>query len=103
MDRNRTAVRRKVTQRPPKSHFNLVDRREGARPVSPRCSLGFYFQYGTSRVSFQPREREKVQAWLTSQNRQWNPGLASNRPAFTPWRSEEHTSELQSRENLVCR
>src|SRR5690606_39849284 len=27
----------------------------------------------------------------------------SDRPIFTPPRSEEHTSELQSRENLVCR
>src|SRR5690606_41898636 len=25
------------------------------------------------------------------------------RPAAAPYRSEEHTSELQSRENLVCR
>ena len=24
-------------------------------------------------------------------------------PAFEGWRSEEHTSELQSRRNLVCR
>src|SRR6266511_6420849 len=27
----------------------------------------------------------------------------SRRPAARPTRSEEHTSELQSRENLVCR
>src|SRR5690606_30697649 len=27
---------------------------------------------------------------------------ASNSPVLTEWRSEEHTSELQSRENLVC-
>src|SRR5690606_40683041 len=26
-----------------------------------------------------------------------------SRRSFLPWRSEEHTSELQSRENLVCR
>src|SRR2546430_8247967 len=25
------------------------------------------------------------------------------RPLDTPWRSEEHTSELQSQSNLVCR
>src|SRR5690606_40378408 len=27
----------------------------------------------------------------------------SNQKILTEWRSEEHTSELQSRENLVCR
>src|SRR3989440_3508749 len=27
----------------------------------------------------------------------------SMRCAWTPWRSEEHTSELQSRSDLVCR
>src|SRR5688572_31394387 len=26
-----------------------------------------------------------------------------NRPSSVPWRSEEHTSELQSQSNLVCR
>src|SRR5690606_40456498 len=29
--------------------------------------------------------------------------LFQNRRGYAPWRSEEHTSELQSRENLVCR
>src|SRR5690625_6329749 len=28
---------------------------------------------------------------------------ASQKPPGTPWRSEEHTSELQSRGHLVCR
>src|SRR5690606_40063035 len=30
-------------------------------------------------------------------------GMARRRPICQPLRSEEHTSELQSRENLVCR
>src|SRR5690606_39453898 len=30
-------------------------------------------------------------------------GNLSPRALCQPWRSEEHTSELQSRENLVCR
>src|SRR5690606_41655984 len=36
--------------------------------------------------------------------RSWSP--ARSTPRYAPpvrWRSEEHTSELQSRENLVCR
>src|SRR6266511_5664434 len=32
----------------------------------------------------------------------WNTGFRSC-AAWLSWRSEEHTSELQSRENLVCR
>src|SRR5690606_41399555 len=31
------------------------------------------------------------------------PNVAANEPVHWPARSEEHTSELQSRENLVCR
>src|SRR5690606_41926493 len=32
-----------------------------------------------------------------------NPPNSAEPMLATPWRSEEHTSELQSRENLVCR
>src|SRR5690606_40294497 len=46
----------------------------------------------------------------TLPNRQWDtpdvnvvPSLARCTPADAEARSEEHTSELQSRENLVCR
>src|SRR5256886_9210240 len=31
------------------------------------------------------------------------PGISSSRPRGAPQRSEEHTSELQSQSNLVCR
>src|SRR5207249_9575560 len=33
----------------------------------------------------------------------WRPPPRSNAPGVTPVRSEEHTSELQSRFDLVCR
>src|SRR5207302_4743030 len=33
----------------------------------------------------------------------WPPDCLTCRPSARLWRSEEHTSELQSRENLVCR
>src|SRR6266511_2833676 len=32
-----------------------------------------------------------------------NPHRCTAAPSSASWRSEEHTSELQSRENLVCR
>src|SRR5690606_39633540 len=34
---------------------------------------------------------------------QSEPNIINNEGGFTNYRSEEHTSELQSRENLVCR
>src|SRR5690606_41577010 len=40
-----------------------------------------------------------VVAQLSAPSRAWRSGAASHGPR----RSEEHTSELQSRENLVCR
>src|SRR5690606_39674557 len=33
----------------------------------------------------------------------WNRNLCETMVIWNSWRSEEHTSELQSRENLVCR
>src|SRR5690606_40316637 len=41
-------------------------------------------------------------AWLFD-NLHWIPLFAGERVSGTGRRSEEHTSELQSRENLVCR
>src|SRR5215475_14785862 len=38
-----------------------------------------------------------------SPGRAWRSTPPAAPPARTTWRSEEHTSELQSRENLVCR
>src|SRR5690606_39629082 len=36
-------------------------------------------------------------------NREWFRSRAEAKVLIERWRSEEHTSELQSRENLVCR
>src|SRR5207302_10738873 len=58
--------------------------------------------YGT-----RPRPGRKwPSCWRTTQARtpaSATPSASTPRPACTPCRSEEHTSELQSRENLVCR
>src|SRR5690606_41305167 len=45
------------------------------------------------------RRHERREAWLALLVDQLNAGLKAQRLT----RSEEHTSELQSRENLVCR
>src|SRR2546427_3960825 len=52
----------------------------------------------------EPRVGTTISSVLTSETPQYSPSLAVFRsPAYTPARSEEHTSELQSQSNLVCR
>src|SRR5437660_6210180 len=52
---------------------------------------------GTHKLT--PRFIEKWSACSTRTACRWEP----MRLAIAPWRSEEHTSELQSRGHLVCR
>src|SRR5690606_41311387 len=47
--------------------------------------------------------RSPLQTTRTLKNAAPPPVELRPRPAIEPTRSEEHTSELQSRENLVCR
>src|SRR5690606_41515155 len=51
----------------------------------------FSFQYGNYNLNLQRFFLER------------NPGTGGNKTLLDRWRSEEHTSELQSRENIVCR
>src|SRR5690606_39893709 len=46
-------------------------------------------------------DRKLVKFFVT--NSMTIPRTKDIKPSMTPYRSEEHTSELQSRENLVCR
>src|SRR5215475_15427436 len=65
-------------------------------PIEPVESAGWdntIFRLGADLAVRLPRRR--VSAEHISNEHQWLPALAT--------RSEEHTSELQSRENLVCR
>src|SRR5690606_42152621 len=52
-------------------------------------------------------EQYGVAIWLSPHHLRGTDGRCRTRPIFhnygLPQRSEEHTSELQSRENLVCR
>src|SRR3712207_7948379 len=49
-----------------------------------------------------PQQARKLHPALTSAMKAIR-GLAGDEPALRPSRSEEHTSELQSRQYLVCR
>src|SRR5690606_39289816 len=51
-------------------------------------------------LGFEPPSRESILAIIDSIR---HTRFAAHAPTSRPHRSEEHTSELQSRENLVCR
>src|SRR2546427_8972135 len=69
----------------------------------PRSTL---FPYTTLFRSASAAEvRACVQAWMLREARSWfTASLQRHAPLLgVQWRSEEHTSELQSQSNLVCR
>src|SRR5690606_41194099 len=81
-----------------------------ALPISPhRRGIGYVFQDARLFPHLTVRQNLLYGHWFTGRGRQSDLDrvtemlgigpLLSRRPA----RSEEHTSELQSRENLVCR
>src|SRR5690606_41302794 len=49
------------------------------------------------------RKRPALNGWMSMDEACSNISSRIKRPVAAAWRSEEHTSELQSRENLVCR
>src|SRR5688572_32481609 len=76
--------------------------------VAPdRCSF-FFYCYGDRRDlhSFPTRRSSDLPApgqVCAFAHRTSSPRLAAGRGEEVRWRSEEHTSELQSQSNLVCR
>src|SRR5690606_40492338 len=68
----------------------LLSRKAGGRPVMMRVTRLEEFYFGRCRAGFQGRVRLGFRA-------------DGRITALDLYRSEEHTSELQSRENLVCR
>src|SRR5690606_40333540 len=96
----------KATAAPEISTLSLHD----ALPISPEAlddpaapakflSAAAYDDQRTLSQVLPPRLREKLRRLLARQG-----GSIARVDGYEPWfRSEEHTSELQSRENLVCR
>src|SRR5207302_7612185 len=66
------------------------------RPELIKDAWDYFTNVQTKTTKYVPlmRPEDKPAIWLNEQT------MAKYRPAMT--RSEEHTSELQSRENLVC-
>src|SRR5690606_41132727 len=100
---------------PPLPHINTLSLHD-ALPISPshhRVHHGINPKYidrnhaGSLMIwdrlfgTFQEEEERPIYGITTPVN-SWNPVMANIQP-FVVLRSEEHTSELQSRENLVCR
>src|SRR2546427_8549529 len=66
----------------------------------PRSTL---FPYTTLFRSRRARGAGRLSARRTGGRHRDEPKPAADRPPLPPRRSEEHTSELQSQSNLVCR
>src|SRR5690606_40893480 len=76
-----------------------------ALPICPaRCSMANPVSVGSVRCRF-PRRCRSLHFFFGSrvQIQKWSLDLNSVCGVQNETRSEEHTSELQSRENLVCR
>src|SRR3712207_9066767 len=101
-----------MIRRPPRStlfpYTTLFRSRGGAFPMARRRELFAELQPLVTAFEGHPwdwgawqREVDASgRAWRGSTSSRWNPGKELS---FTPLRSEEHTSELQSRQYLVCR
>src|SRR2546422_6975221 len=74
------------------------DRRESVKLLVDSGSMDTWVSAGALRdLGLQPSERRRVLTIGGKSHRTWSQTTSKS------WRSEEHTSELQSRLHLVCR
>src|SRR5215203_6314856 len=66
-------------------------------------SLFFFFVFFFLMIRRPPRSTLFPYTTLFRSPGRSRPGRRARPPGRGPWRSEEHTSELQSRQYLVCR
>src|SRR3712207_8847196 len=88
-----------MIRRPPRSTlfpYTTLFRSDGARLVDR-------VRRGTARAAGQPQGRRLHDRLLPAVRPGRGAGVRDDRAAGPPARSEEHTSELQSRQYLVCR
>src|SRR3712207_7575920 len=84
------------------SFFFLMIRRPPRSTLFPYTTL--FRSGGATRVAVRAgRHPQTVMGWLHAYNARGPDALAYRRTGGRPPRSEEHTSELQSRQYLVCR
>src|SRR6266496_5344012 len=69
----------------------------------PRASVEMTTAASAVRTGTAVRPRPGSNAIRTPVTSEGRPPLRARAPAIAPGRSEEHTSELQSRRDLVCR
>src|SRR5690606_40938329 len=79
--------------------MSALPSRTASRIVSPRFQK-LHFQTPHSPVSVLPLRFKRA---AKNPGPAFRPDRGPDRPSYFHFRSEEHTSELQSRENLVCR
>src|SRR3712207_8109885 len=84
-----------MIRRPPRSTlfpYTTLFRSRG-RPITPRGLARLLARFELRPFDLRTGPGDKAKSY----------SLAGLRSAFTAFRSEEHTSELQSRQSLVCR
>src|SRR2546430_10733492 len=90
-----------MIRRPPRSTlFPYTTLFRSPCRTAPFTSISFWLVF-TSTESTLPGQPPEVSVFLASCTRR--PRSCASDAAFTRLRSEEHTSELQSQSNLVCR
>src|SRR5690606_41265032 len=80
--------------------IELALQRVGQEIAPASVELAEEFALTTAELSYLPERRTAYENLARRTN---HPGVKAVAMALTQARSEEHTSELQSRENLVCR
>src|SRR2546430_11410272 len=90
---------------PSVSYFFFFQAEDGIRDLTvtgvQTCALPIYMD--TSDVDIDTNNRQFINFRSTHNLSSFNPHDTIIHPNITPLRSEEHTSELQSQSNLVCR
>src|SRR3712207_7303798 len=91
-----------MTRRPPRSTLFPYTTLFRSRPVtSPTFTLGR--RYEDARIPIAHLDLHRLSSLADEEPELLADYLNAEHIAFVEWRSEEHTSELQSRQYLVCR
>src|SRR3712207_7715195 len=101
--RSSIVTRLKLEARPGRMRFEIVPAVEMTRPWTPRSTVWTACRWSwPQRISSVPRS-EKAWRAVSVLASPWRPESSPLTGLWWIMRSEEHTSELQSRQYLVCR
>src|SRR5436309_12760085 len=83
---------------------SLVRKELSTQPIATDLSMPFFFHTTAPTEIYTLSLHDALPIWIGGPPRVFDAAIRFDGDRLhTPSRSEEHTSELQSRENLVCR